>query len=674
MQFDTISGVPALTAAWIKTRRKGGGPGGDGESIEAFSRSAGARLARLSAELRAGLYLPGPLRRLAIPKRSGGMRQLAIPCVIDRVVQRAVADILAALLEPEFEDSSFAYRPGRSARQAVDRVAALRRQGFTHVVDGDIRAYFDSVPHGLLLQKLAAHGAENRLVELVSLWLESFSPEGQGLAQGSPVSPVLANLYLDALDEAFDGERSPVRIVRFADDFVLLARSRLAAEGAMARARDLLAQHGLEMHPDKTRLVRFEDAFTFLGRKFFRSLVVDVDDGDADVGYLARQGISEHLKAPSPALDEEKQLTTAAILVRSPKQQLADVAPDDLQGNRDAEDLAAGLAPLYLLESGRKLVVEGEGFAVHEKERCLLRVPARLVGRIDLGADVEADDRALRLAADHGIPVTLLDGAFRPQSVLLPAVRGDAGLHMRQAAMALDPQLQGAQAGAFAGGRIRGMHALLKRLNRRRNLDDVAAAGERFKRGWRKAEKFADLAVARESEAEMARLYWPLLAQCLEHGFTLRVRRPETAAREPFNLVLDFTAHLLTRDMVAAVLRARLHPGFGILHASADRRDACVYDLMEAFRAPVAESLAVELVNNRYLQADDFGPGEEGLRMGAGAARKVVQLHESRMARSIVNPRSGRRTSWRNLLLAEARAYARAAEARQIFTPYTPDW
>lgn len=677
MQFDSISSLPALTAAWIKTRSKDGGPGGDGETVEAFGRAAEARLARLSQELRAGLYRPGPLRRLAVPKASGGTRQLAIPCVVDRVVQRAAAELLAALLEPQFEADSFAYRPGRSVRQAVDRVAALRRQGFTHVVDGDIRAYFDSVPHGPLLAKLAAHGAESRVVELVALWLDAAFPQGRGLAQGSPVSPVLANLYLDALDEAFGETKSPVRIVRFADDFVLLARSRLVAEGAMARARDLLASHGLELHPDKTRLVRFEDAFTFLGRKFVRSLVVEIDGGEDEAAWREPPEAPAVASSPLPAPPNAAAQAAPQgewMLLPAPRPPGPAAPPEALEGDRDGDDFAAGLAPLYLLEPGRRLAVEGEGFAVHDGTRCLLRVPAALVGRIDLGVGVEAADPALRLAADHGIPVTLLDGAFRPQSVLLPAQRGDAGLHLAQARLAIDPALSGPQAGAFAGGRIRGMHALLKRLNRRRDLADVAEAGIRFKRGWRKAEKFADIATARETEAEMARLYWPLLARCLEHGFTLAVRRPDTASREPFNLVLDFTAHLLTRDMQAAVLRARLHPGFGVLHASGDRRDACVYDLMEAFRAPLAESLSVELVNNRYLSSADFIAEKEGLRMSASAARKVVQLHEARMARPVLDPRAGRRASWRNLLLAEARAYARAAEAGRIFTPYAPDW
>ncbi len=276
--FQSAISVGALTAAFHKVLRNGGGPGGDGDTLQSFAQAAEARIARLSFELETGLYRPGPLRRVTIPKRSGGTRILSIPCVIDRVAQTAAATLLSDLLESEFEPSSFAYRPGRSARQAVARVAALRRQGWTFVVDGDIRAFFDEVPHKPLLGKLIAHVKDERFVDLVALWLRSFSDEGRGLAQGSPLSPVLTNLHLDVLDEAF--QNGPIRIVRFADDFVLLARTRPGAEAALARAANLLADHGLVLNLEKTRIVPFEQAFEFLGHLFVRSVEIETDRDD----------------------------------------------------------------------------------------------------------------------------------------------------------------------------------------------------------------------------------------------------------------------------------------------------------------------------------------------------------------------------------------------------------
>lgn len=679
-----------LARAWLKTMKKGGGPGGDGETIEQFARHAQFRLARLAGELESGSYLPGPLRRVSIPKASGGMRVLSIPCVVDRVVQRAATEILTIALEPQFEDSSFAYRPGRSVQQAVTRVDLLRRQGFRYVVDADIRAFFDQVPHRPLLDKMQAMQVPTCLVDLVDLWLDSFSDTGRGLAQGAPVSPILANLHLDVLDEAF-GERSPVRIVRFADDFVLLTKTKPGAEAALERARDVLSDNGLELNLAKTRIVAWEQAFEFLGHLFVQATMMRSSGRDepesAPTATLAATGL--HTPARHESRFDEEEAIAAKHLAESynddaeaktpspPSSRApnAKTALSEPEFDTAADDgLSPGLAPLYLLEPGRLLDVEGDGFAIITEGRTSLRLPAHMVGRIDLGSAVEARDEALRLAAAHQIPVTLLNEAGLPQSILLPAVKSDAGLHLAQARLALDPAFAAPFAGALAGGRIRNAQALLKRLNRRRRREDVEEACGMLHRDWRKAEAATSVEAARAAEAEAARVYWPALGHCLEHGFRMYARRTEDQATA-VNAVLDYTASLLTREMRAAVLRARLHPGFGVLHASADGRDACVYDLMEAFRAPLAESLTVYLFNNRVLQADDFvGADNKGprgqVRLAAGAGRKLIQAWEQWLARIVTDPASGKKTTWRNLMLWEAWRFARAAVEAAPFTPY----
>lgn len=686
--FHAAISVPALTEGWLKTLRKGGGPGGDGETVAQFARMADFRIARLAYELQARLYRPGPLRRVAIPKRTGGSRVLSIPCVVDRVAQRAATGILSAVLEPQFEDSSFAYRPGRSVAQAVARVDLLRREGFHFVVDADIRTFFDRVPHALILQKLAAHGVDPQLSELVDLWLDGFSDDGIGLAQGSPLSPLLANLHLDALDEAF-GPRGPVRIVRFADDFVLLTRTRPGAEGALSKARDLLAQNGLDLNLAKTRIVPFDQALRFLGHVFVRGLVLTAPEDDAPQIPILSRGAPPSSGSDDAAEEDAAQDALAATFDADPRERVAgstpNVAPSaafdpaaaalDLirTTEQEEEDFATGLAPLYVLEPGRRLVAERDGFVVLDGGRARLRLPPALVGRIDLGAQVEAEDTVFRLAAAHAIPVTLLNEAGLPQAVLMPAIRDDAGLHLAQARLALDPALGAGVARLLVGARIRNAQALLRRLNHRRGDATIAAACDAMRGDWRKAEAAANLQAVRDVEAQAARHYWPALGLCLDHGFQLNTRRGVDTAT-PFNAILDFTASLLTRDMRAAVLRARLHPGFGVLHVSGDRRDACVYDLIEAFRAPLAEGLAVYLVNNRILRAEDFlhdpaAPGH-GIRLLPASARKLVQGYESWLARSIQDPRTGRSSTWRGLLLIEARRYARAAEAVGGFLPY----
>ena len=226
-----------------------------------------------------------------------------------------------------------------------------------------------------------------------------------------------------------------------------------------------------------------------------------------------------------------------------------------------------------------------------------------------------------------------------------------------------------ARPGVLAGARIRNAHALLKRLNRRRRREDVETVCGQLRYGWRKAEKAFTIEAVLAAEAEAARRYWPALGACLMHGFGLKTRR-ETPNSNPVNAVLDFTAHLLTRDVRAAVLRARLHPGFGVLHPTSDGREACVYDLVEPFRAPLAEGLSVYLFNNRILMAEDFKAGDKGTRLSPAGSRKLIETYESWLARPVKDPRTGRFSSWRGLLLNDARRFAGNVMRGEPFTPY----
>lgn len=301
--LERLADLDLLWRAWARVRQNRGAPGGDGETIELFAADAMARIVRLQRELACGVYMPGPVRGVQVPKKSGGMRQLAIPCVVDRVAQTAAAMLLQPVLEPEFEEESCGYRPGRSVAMAVRRVAALYRAGYRWVVDGDIDDFFDEVDHRRLLEDLARHVDDPRLLDLVRLWLSSFSDDGRGLPQGSPLSPLLANLYLDRVDEEIRSEG--VRLVRYADDFLPLCRSRRRAEAALARIAALLAKRGLALDPEKTRIVDFERGFRFLGRLFVRSLVLEARH-EEPTAARARESLAEAADAETPQEGEDE--------------------------------------------------------------------------------------------------------------------------------------------------------------------------------------------------------------------------------------------------------------------------------------------------------------------------------------------------------------------------------
>ena len=262
-----------LAAAWSRVRRNGGVAGGDNVTCAAFERNARVRLVRLRRSLWSGSYAPGPVRRVEVMKETGGTRPLAIPCVADRIVQTAVAFTLAPVVEPAMSPASFGYRPGLGVQDAVTRVIELRRRekrGW--VLESDVARFFETVPHAPLLDLIEARTGDARVTELIAVWLEASATGGQGLLQGSPLSPLLANLYLDEVDHLLDTPEA--RLVRYADDFVVLARRRADAKLARQRAAGLMRERGLALHPEKTHLRGFGDGFWFLGYYFIRNLAL----------------------------------------------------------------------------------------------------------------------------------------------------------------------------------------------------------------------------------------------------------------------------------------------------------------------------------------------------------------------------------------------------------------
>ena len=290
-----MTDLRSLDAAWERVRANGGCAGGDGETVEGFRPRAAKRLIILSRLLRTGEYRPRDLRVVQVAKRSGGTRPLAIPSIEDRVAQTACAQILTPVLDPTFADASFGYRPGRSVAMAVRAVGRLRSRGFTHVVEADIVRCFERIPQGPLLDRLenalAGRAGGSRVADLAAHWMEHASlaldTPGRGLAQGSPLSPLLANLYLDSIDDALEARH--VRLVRFADDFVLLCRSEAAARRALDEAEAVLGAHGLELRGDRTRVVDFDRGFEFLGHLFVRSMTLKrIADPEEDAIELMR--------------------------------------------------------------------------------------------------------------------------------------------------------------------------------------------------------------------------------------------------------------------------------------------------------------------------------------------------------------------------------------------------
>lgn len=274
--IDKVFRPTTLEAAWQSVARNKGAAGVDGQSVERFARHSERYLLELHTQLKEGTYRPNPVKRVEIPKADGKTRPLGIPTVKDRIVQAALKMVIEPIFEVQFRPRSYGFRPGRGCKDALREVDRLLKEGYTHVVDADLKGYFDSIPHDRLMALVEGSISDGRVLRLIESFLHQdimsetarWQPEA-GTPQGAVLSPLLANLYLHPLDLLM--EQSGYRMVRYADDFVILCATATEAEAALRQIRAWVNANGLTLHPDKTKIGDSQQpgqGFDFLGYRF----------------------------------------------------------------------------------------------------------------------------------------------------------------------------------------------------------------------------------------------------------------------------------------------------------------------------------------------------------------------------------------------------------------------
>ena len=273
--MDKVHPERNLSAAFVRVAANQGAAGVDHVTVTMFEDRLDANLKDLDDALRTGTYRPQAIRRHYIPKPgSQERRPLGIPTVRDRVVQTALRQVLEPIFERDFATHSYGFRRGRGCKDALRRVDELLKAGYTHVVDADLKSYFDTIPHDRLLALVSKKVSDGKVLNLIGAFLnqgvldglEEWTPE-QGTPQGAVISPLLSNIYLDPLDHRMAG--AGFEMVRYADDFVILCRSAEEAARAREAVRQWTAAAGLTLHPTKTRLVDATAGdFDFLGYRF----------------------------------------------------------------------------------------------------------------------------------------------------------------------------------------------------------------------------------------------------------------------------------------------------------------------------------------------------------------------------------------------------------------------
>jgi RNA-directed DNA polymerase len=266
-----------MLLAWKQVRANKGAPGIDGMTIEEFPDHAHENWKAIKASLLDGTYSPRPVKRVEIPKDNGGTRNLGIPVVTDRVLQQAVCQVLTPVFDPHLSESSFGFRPNRSAHMAVKKVLRLIQNGYAYAVDIDLEKFFDTVNHDVLMNRVARRVSDRGILRLIGRYLRAgvvvngrLNETSKGVPQGGPLSPLLSNILLDDLDKEL--EKRGHQFARYADDLIILVKSKRAGERVMESiSRFLEKVLKVKVNRDKSRVVKSEESsflgFTFTGKR-----------------------------------------------------------------------------------------------------------------------------------------------------------------------------------------------------------------------------------------------------------------------------------------------------------------------------------------------------------------------------------------------------------------------
>lgn len=659
-----------LTAARESLRSAGPTPGADAITRDEFLESLTYRWPMLREALATGEHRAKPLRGLLLERPDGRIRALAIPTLEDRFLQRAAVEELSPALDELFEETSFAYRRGLSRRNAEHFVRRAYDEGFRHVLDADLRAFFDRVNWSLLRMRLCAYLGQDPAIELLMRWVEAPVEFGtrliarkQGLPQGAVVSPLLANLYLDSFDEAIAAQG--FRLARYADDFVVLCKSPQEVSRARSVVESELARLRLELAADKTSVTDFERGFEFLGYLFTHSVSLSRTPQPRNAVVLDTPEELATLRPLDPRAAETWLEEWLGAEVRELEVTHAPCFQTALAPNSPAR------RNVYVVQPGLRLSGSRRGLRVYDGETLLDEVAWSTISEVAVLGQRAMAPALFQQAMRHRVPISLYTRAGKPVGVVLPErVRSPSLTTRAHWHYCEDLQVRLRIARALVQAKIHNQRLLV-----RHQPGDNEAVRQRLALLSEQATRAEALQRLRGLEGAAAHAYFSAWSGWLppELGFTTRSGR---GAVDPVNAVLNLLYTQLFHRCWLACIANGLDPFLGILHEGRDRYAALAADLQEPFRF-LCDRLALELFHRRRLTAQDFVRQQKPellTRLTPEALKLVLGDWEQRLENT-VRSAAGETRTYRGHIMAQAERLAQMVHGqRQELAPFQLKW
>ena len=645
--YENIAAIPSLIKGFNQVSANDGAPGFDKVTIYDFEEDLENQIRLLHNELASFNYQPKPVIFFEREKADGGKRLLSIYSVRDRTAQASAMQILNPIFETNYEDESFGFRKGYSRETAARQINKLYEEGFKWIVDADIKQYFDSVNHDLLFEKLNQIVKEKRVIDLLTKWIQAeYIVNGKknrvskGLVQGSVVSPMLANIYLDKFDE--DLKKEGYKLIRYADDFIIMTKEKPEAEQALKLTKEILKSLQLEINEQKTTVKSFDEGFKYLGYIFLKSLIVPASNKDTSrltgisrAGDLSRESLDKiytltkikTLPGKEKTNDETKLDSSeigAALLEALNKKgitlddflksQSETVNKSPIPGEEEVEKIIlseeeefeneetekeenpAGsnktevpASPqiisfkrtLYIQEQGAVLKKEAERFIIIKNETELLNVPVIKVSQIIIFGTCTITPAVMQLCIKKLIPITLLSSRGKYYGSIESTFANNADFERLQIFRTLDEQFLLQFAKSIITGKITNQKTILQRFLKRSKDDEIEEAVNSLNHVLKRIDSAKTIDDVRGYEGVSASYYFRVYGRLFNKSagfYKENFIRTRRPPLDPVNSLLSFGYTMIAANIFSFVKARGLNPYCGYMHSIRPGHRAIVSD------------------------------------------------------------------------------------------------